>query len=934
MSIPILTTKLYIPSTQSTLVTRSCLVERLMTGVSGKLTLVSAPAGFGKTTLVSEWLAASRQPAAWYSLDDGDNDLTRFLAYFVASLQATFPNAPNLGAGTMVLLQSPQPPSIETMLTTLLNEITNIPESFMLVLDDYHVIDTSEIDNMLIFLLEHLPPQMHLVITTREDPALPLARLRARGHLTEVRAADLCFTFDEADQFFNQVMGLALSSTQIEALSTRTEGWIAGLQLAAISMRGRTDTGKTENNSVERFVHAFTGSHHFILDYLIEEVLQQQPAPIRSFLLQTSILNRLHGALCDAVTQQGDGRGMLSTLERSNLFIVPLDDQRQWYRYHHLFADVLQTRLQEEQPEHVSLLHQRASVWYEQNSLQADAIHHALAAKDFARVADLAELVWREMDRQLQTDRWLSWVQAIPETLLQTRPVLSVGYAWSLLNEGEIEAAEPYLRDAEQWRNTLSDQSGQSESNRMVVVDQAEFCSLPATIASARAYQAQTRGDVDSTMVYARQALDFFPEDDALSRAVPAAILSLSYWGRGELEASHQWLTTAMAGFQTTGNKVAAISGTFGLADMRIAQGRLNEAVRTYERSLKLVASYMNPPDTNITDINSTKQDKFVLQGTADLHLGLSMLHHERGEVEAAREQLATSTSFELHAALPDFPYRLCIAKARLKASQAAFDDAIALLDEAERLYYPTPIPIVRPVAALRAKVWIAQGRLAEAWAWVREQDLSVEDDLSYLREFEHMTLVRLFIAQHRETPTHSDLHQAMGLLDRLLQAAEMQGRMGSVIELLVLQALAHDALADRSSALTSLARALTIAEPEGYLRLFVDEGQPMQMLLSKCLTQGTMPTYVTHLLAVMPAQINEEAPAHDPNQQLIEPLSKRELEVLRLLALGHTNQALADELVIALSTVKKHVNNIFGKLGVASRTQAVNRARELGLLQ
>ena len=439
MSTSVLATKLYVPLPRPKVVFRLRLVARLDEGLYHKLTLISAPAGFGKTTLVSEWVVSAERPVAWLSLDEGDNDLARFLAYLVAALQTVMAD---MGEGLLAMLRSPQPPSIETMLTALLNEIAATPNHFILVLDDYHILDAQSIDQALTFLLEHLPPQMHMVIATREDPQLPLARLRVQGQLTELRAADLRFTPSEAAEFLNQVMGLNLSAEAIAALETRTEGWIAGLQMAALSMQGRSDTAS--------FIRAFTGSHRFVLDYLVEEVLQRQPEHVRSFLLQTAVLDRLSGSLCDAVTGREDGRGVLETLERGNLFVIPLDDRRQWYRYHHLFADVLQARLMEEWPGQVSALHRRASVWYEQNGLPSDAIRHALAAEDFERAADLIELAGPMVEESSQTATWLGWVRALPDELIHIRPVLSVWYAYALLGRGELEAAEARLTDAEQ----------------------------------------------------------------------------------------------------------------------------------------------------------------------------------------------------------------------------------------------------------------------------------------------------------------------------------------------------------------------------------------------------------------------------------------------------------------------------------------------------
>src|SRR5438874_2467336 len=473
MPTPILATKLYLPPLRPNVVSRPRLLERLNEGLHRKLTLIAAPAGFGKTTLVSEWVAfieRARTRTAWLSLDEGDNDPARFLAYLIAALQTI---AATIGDGVLGVLQSPQPPPTEAILTALLNEITTLPDNFVLVLDDYHVIDAKPVDMALTYLVEHLPPQMHLVIATREDPQLPLARLRARSHLTELRAADLRFTASEAAAFLNQVMGLSLSAADIAALEDHTEGWIAGLQLAALSMQGHHD--------VAAFIRAFAGDHRYIVDYLVEEVLQRQPEPVRRFLLQTSILDRLSGPLCDAVTGQREGNARLEALERGNFFVVPLDDTRHWYRYHHLFAEVLSAQLLAEQPNQVATLHRRASAWYEQHGSTVDAIRHALAAFDFGRAADLVELAVPAMARSRQEATVLGWLKALPDELVRARPVLSVHYAGALLLHGVLEGVEARLRDAEQWLDTKTDRGelALAPAAEMGVVDEAEFRGLP-----------------------------------------------------------------------------------------------------------------------------------------------------------------------------------------------------------------------------------------------------------------------------------------------------------------------------------------------------------------------------------------------------------------------------------------------------------------------
>jgi LuxR family maltose regulon positive regulatory protein len=557
-------------------------------------------------------------------LDEGDNDPARFLAYLVAALQSI-----GIGEGVLGMLEPPQPAPTESILVALINEIANLSDEFVLVLDDYHVVDAEAVDHVLTFLLEHVPPKMHLVIATREDPQLPLARLRALGQLTELRAADLRFTSSEAAAFLEGVMGLSISAEEIAALETRTEGWIAGLQLAALSMQGRDD--------VPTFIRAFAGDNRYVLDYLVEEVLGRQPERVRTFLLQTSILERLSGPLCDAVTDQEEGNARLEALERGNFFVVPLDDKRRWYRYHHLFADVLYAHLTQEHPDRVPTLHRRASEWYEQNGLPADAIRHALAAEDFERAAGLVEMAWPAMDGRFQAATWLGWVEALPDELVRTRPVLGVGYAWALLDAGELEAADTRLRDAELWLGASAVGSG-----RPVVVDEEQYRSLPASIAAARAYHALALGNVAGAAEYARRALDLLPEEGHIQRGQAGALLGLARWTSGDLEAAHQSLADAMAHFRMAGNFHFAISGTYGLADIRMTQGRLREAVRTYERSLRLALEQGEP----------------LLRGTAELYLGLGELHHEQGDPESATQHLLRSEELGEKAALPNWPNR------------------------------------------------------------------------------------------------------------------------------------------------------------------------------------------------------------------------------------------------------------------------------------
>jgi ATP/maltotriose-dependent transcriptional regulator MalT len=941
---PILATKLYVPAPRPKIVARPRLIERLNEGLplGHKLTLISAPAGFGKTTLVSEWVAGCRQPVAWLSLDEEDKNSTHFLNYFIAALQTI---AVNVGEGALLVLQSPQPPPIESILTTLLNEIISIPHNFIFVLDDYHLTDSKAVDNALTFLIEHQPPQLHLVITTREDPNLPLARLRVRDQLTELRAADLRFTSSEAAEFLNQVMDLHLSTEDIAALEDRTEGWIAGLQLAALSMR--------DNQDVHRFIQAFAGDNRYIVDYLIEEVLQRQPEEVRSFLLRTSILDRLNGSLCDAVMRHQDSSARLEALQRGNFFLIPLDDKRHWYRYHHLFADVLHMHLMAEQPDQVPALHRRASEWYEQNGSSADAIRHALAGGDFERAADLVELASPAMSRNRQEAILLGWLQSLPDELLQYRPVLGVTYAHVLMASGELEGVEARLQDAERWLNTTADMGERPDASsaEMVVVDKEEFRRLPGMIAIARAGLALARGDVPGTVTYAQRALDLAPEDDHMTRGGAAGFLGLAYWTSGDLEAAHRTYADGMASLQKAGNISDAINGATTLAAIRIAQGRLHDAMRTYEQALQLAMEHGTPG--------------FAVRGTADMYVGMSEILRERNDLHAATQHLLRSKEMGEHTGFPENRYRWRVAMARIRHAQGDLEGALEMLDEAERLYMSDFSPNVHPIAAWKTRVWVAQGRLAEALGWARKQGLSAEDELSYLREFEHITLARILLARYGSDHIDSAIHEAIGLLERLLKAAQEGGRMGSVIEILLLQALAQHMQGDIPAALLPLGQALTLAEPEDYVRIFLDEGEPMRLLiedlrgkivdgsfavsqsqpmellpyierlLRSFSTGQTATTDQQHSPALAPVgrRLGVQVSPILPIENLVEPLSQRELEVLRLLKTELSGPEIARELTIALSTVRTHTESIYSKLNVKTRRAAVKRAIELNLI-
>jgi LuxR family maltose regulon positive regulatory protein len=903
---PLLETKLYVPGPRRGLVPRPRLSQRLDRGTMSKLMLISAPAGFGKTTLLTEWLAAGPagpadgRLAAWLSLDRADNDPASFWTYVIAALRTV---APGVGETALTLLQAPQPPPIETVLTALLNDLGTVTRDIVLVFDDYHVIDARDVQDEMAFLLEHLPPRLRVVIASRTDPALPLARLRARGELVETRAAELRFTPDEAAAYLIGTMGLQLTARDVAALEGRTEGWIAALQLAALSMQGRED--------VAGFIAGFTGDDRYVVDYLAEEVLQRQSDRVQTFLLQTSILGRLSGALCDAVTGQGGGKAMLEALDRGNLFLVPLDDRRRWYRYHHLFADVLQARLLDEQPDQVPDLHRRASAWYERNGERSVAIGHALAAGDFERAADLVEPAIPAMSRARQEATLRGWLEAIPSEVVRVRPVLSVGFAGALLSGGELEGVESRLRDAERWLDvtTGTDARSVARSAEMVVADEEEYRRLPGMIELYRAALALARDDVAGTVRHARRALGVALADDHLCRAGASGMLGLASWTSGDLEAGYSAYAECMTGLRRAGHIADTFGCAIALADIRLVQGRLGEAMRTYEQALRRVP----------------EQDGPVLRGTADMHVGMSGVHRERNDLPAATQQLLRSQELGEQTGLPQNRYRWRVAMARIRQAEGDLDRALDLLSEAERVYVGDFFPNVRPVPALRARVWIAQGRLGEALGWAREQGLSADDDLSYLREFEHITLARVLMARYQD---ERSVQEALRFLDRLLRAAEGGERAGSVIEILVLRALAYQRHGDIPAALSCLERAVTLAEPEGYVRVFADEGPPMAALLRLAARQQTGGTYVRQLLAA----VTETEPNGPAKQALIEPLSERELDVLRLLGTELDGPAIARELMVSLNTVRTHTKHIYAKLAVTNRRAAVRRAAELDL--
>jgi LuxR family maltose regulon positive regulatory protein len=882
-TIPLLETKLHAPRHRRGTVSRPRLRERLDRREQPALTLVSAPAGFGKTTVVAEWFAGD-PTTAWLSLDQSDNEPARFWAYVVAAIQTA---EPDVGADARTLLQGPQA-QMDAVVATLLNDLLAVPHGLVLVLDDYHVIESTEIHQALAYLVDRLPPHVHLVLATRADPPLPLAALRARGELLEYRAADLRFTAGEAAAYLNDEMGLTVDAADVEVLDARTEGWIAALQLAALSMQGRDD--------VASFIAGFAGDDRFILDYLVGEVLERQGGDVRRFLLDTSVLNALTGPLCDAVTGRPGGRATLEALDRANLFVVPLDDRRRWYRYHHLFADMLRARLLDEDPERVPPLHARACDWYDAHGDRAEAIVHAMAGGHVERAAQLIELAAPTMRRARREATLRRWLEALPDELYRDRPVLGINLVGVRMATGDPTGVERILELVETSLAPLSPPP--------IVFDHDDFAVIPAQLLVYRAGLALLAGDIAATIAHADRAVELAGPDDHLQRGAAAGLSGLAHWSTGDLDAARRLYADAVRSLAAAGHLPDVLGCSLGLADVQIAQGRLRDATETFTAALRLTGA--NPG----------------LRGAADMHVGLSEVLLERNDLAAAALQLQASTELGEHAGLPQNAYRWRVATARLRQAHGDLDGALQLLDEAEPLYDTDFSPAVRPVSARRARVLLARGDVDAAARWAADRGLTADDGLTYVREFEHITLARILLARHAA-------ERAVELLDRLLAGAEEGRRDGSTIEILVLLARARHAGHDTPGATAALDQALARAEPEGYVRLFIDEGPALAPLLRSIASSGGAREHARRVLAgTAPA-----GPVAPPRRAaLVDDLSARELDVLRLLRTDLSGPEIARELTVSMNTLRTHNKSIYAKLGVNSRREAVRRATDLGL--
>ncbi len=903
-SLHLLATKLAVPLTRLNIVPRPRLTQLMHAAIQGLLTLLIAPAGWGKTTLLHAWHADADRaawPLAWVSLDMGDNDPVRFWTYVITALDTLYSG---VGGTPLTLLYASPPLPIEAVLTPLLNALAYLSTQTVLVLDDYHLIEAQPIHDALAYFVEHLPANVHLVLASRSDPLLPLARLRARGALSELRALDLRFSVEETTAFLREVMGLPLSAEQVAALQARTEGWIAGLQLAALSLQGREE--------VAGFIATFTGSHRYVVDYLVEEVLLRQPADVQDFLVQTCILDRLSGPLCDAVRGQGDSQVRLAHLERSNLFLVALDEERQWYRYHHLFAEVLRTRLPQTHPALVPELHRRASDWFEQHQLFDEAVIHALAIPNIERTVRLIEQYgWSS---RLQT--LLGWLNRLPDAFVRTQPSLCIMHAVVLMLTHQLERAGARIQDAERCLEKE--------------MPAAQRRTILGVIAASRGALARLLGDYERGVPQAQQALDLLPEtkETLLMRLVyPTALLTAAsaYLADGDLtSATEGFVETTVASVRALGNLPTTLRSIANLARLQLLQGKLRQAASTIEQVMHLASGH--------------RRLQALLNG-ADYYFLLGELLWEWNQLEQAEQQLMQGMDLDRGTvtAEAEMITRGYLALARLQQACGQSTQARETLDAFARLcrqHSFAPVLLARGAAA-RAQVELAQGNLAAAINWAETSGVSARDGLSYPREQEYLTLARIRIAQGREQPAEPFLSEALALLERLGEDAETKGRMRSVLEVLLLRALALEAQGDLAEAFTALGRALYLAEPEGFIRLFLDEGAPMVALLHQAHKHQIAPAgYIATLLAASGEPIATALDrASRPSSPLLEALTVREREVLRLLINGASNREIAQQLVLSVNTVKKHVLNICGKLGVQSRTQAIAQARTLEFL-
>jgi LuxR family maltose regulon positive regulatory protein len=898
----IVATKITIPRVPPEMLRRSRLLDALDQASGRGLTLVCTPAGFGKTTLLADWARNTELPVGWLSLDQDDNDPTRFWRYVVAAMEQS-----GVREGLRSILDSPSGASSEGIAGAVINEIAALRQELVLVLDDYHVVESRSVHGGLAFLLDHLPAGLHVVVASRSNPPFPLARLRAQGQLAELRAADLRFTSQESEAFLREVQALDLSPGEVASLEDRTEGWAVGLQLAALSLRERPDPGA--------FVEAFTGTHRYVLDYLTEEVLDRQPERVRSFLLQTSILDRLTGPLCDAVTCGSDGPQMLEHLERANLFLVPMDDERRWYRFHHLFTDLLQARLHQSDPELVPELHHRAAAWSEQHGMIGEAVRHSMAAEDPAAAACLVEEHLSETIRRGEgviLDRWLSM---LPEDAVRLRPKLCLAQGWMQLHIGHLDSAERLVRHAER-----AFEHNQASGDLELPTAGGMVAEVPAAIALLRADIAAARGDTEDSAASAQTALAQMGDEEFGPRFLARFQLACADWMAGRLEEAEPALALLLAEGRATPDPYPLISSCYALGQVQVGRGKLGAALRTNREGLRY----------------ATKGGRVSRFHAGEAHIGIAQVLYQRDELEEALQHARAGIDLCRHTVEFVLPAVALVVLARVRNAVGEPDAAREAMDEACRIRPAQGfVALWNPAPAERARLLLAQGRVEEAERWAEEKGLRDDDELPYPRERSYLVLVRILLAR-------SEPARALRLLERLATQAKSQHRTESVIQIGALRSIAIQAAGDHPGALTALAETLSLARPEGVIRVFADEGPAMAALLRSLISarkRGRVPEASRadqeYLVRVVRAfdRGRDVRGSGTPVTGLVEPLTDREREVLGLIAVGRRNRDIAAELVVTLDTVKKHISHIFEKLGAANRTEAVARAREIGLI-
>jgi LuxR family maltose regulon positive regulatory protein len=900
----LLSTKLFLPPLRGAIVARPRLTHLLNECLTRSLTVICAPAGFGKTTLLSEWRAFDHTaPLAWVSLDEADSDPMRFWQYVIAAL-----NRLHAGVGdtALTMMRSPQPPPLEATLTVLINDLAALSTDFYLVLDDYHTIAAQPVHEGLAFLLDHLPAPMHVIILSRADPPLPLSRLRARRQLLEIRANDLRCTPEEAAAFLNQVMQLNLAEADISALTERTEGWMAGLQLAALSLHGRADAAA--------FITSFKGDDRYVLDYLVEEVLLQQPASVQEFLLNTSLLERMTAALCTTVTGRADAQAMLEQLEHSNLFIVPLDNTRKWYRYHHLFADLLRHRLQQVHPERVFDLHRRAAQWFEQNQLMDEAITHTLAAQDFDRAAHLIGQMVRPLYFVRSEPRTLlNWIDALPPEIASAYPQVGIGQAWCLLTFGQLDQATARC-------NSIMATLGDTPSDR---VWRGEVETVLGVICMLRA-------DIPQLAHHAERALQWLPPEDVLSLGIVQWERGQVYRFAGEPAAAAQAFGEAARFSREAGNLFFELLALSNRADRLLEQGYLREGIATH-RQVQTVA---------------TQGGRRPLPIIGDSYAWTAITEWERNELDAAQADVVRGVELSLASGIPEIILTTLVVQARVLSAREQFDQAQAVLDQAltRAQHYNVP-HILEHVQAAMAQEQLHRNNLIEAWRWAQQSPIhaALIAPIDYGRDEDYLVYAEICLRQGCASNDRALLEQTVDLLQRSIKAASEKGRQRQVVRAQILLALTQTALGRNAEAHKVLEQALRLGEPEGFLRSFVMHGETMRTMLVECRTrldkqraEPRLLEYLDRLGAAFPQSVpapSKLQPSVPHPRTLIEPLSDRELEVLRLIAVDRSNQDIASELYLSVNTVKTHIQHIYEKLNVSSRLSAVEEARRLKIL-